>query len=110
MQAAPRPPLVNRPAFNEFAVVTRRCSGRVTGDGSPRLLFPLGRKSFADPLTWHFAVDLGAIAVIVGAQVWTLVHIHRLVDPNDSATTGDVVLGNLLILAVLEATRPTVGW
>ena len=74
------------------------------------LVFPLGRRSFADPLTWHFAVDLGIIAVILAAQVWTLVHIHRFVDPNYTATTGDVVLGTLLILAVLEATRRTVGW
>ncbi|MGH7324402.1 MAG: TRAP transporter permease [Candidatus Rokuibacteriota bacterium] len=74
------------------------------------LLFPLGRKSFADPLSWHFAVDVTALAVALGAQVWTLVHIHRFVDPNYTATSGDVVLGSLLILAVLEATRRTVGW
>ncbi len=74
------------------------------------LLFPLGRKSFAAPITWHFAVDVAALAVALGAQVWTLVHIHRFVDPNYTATSGDVVLGSLLILAVLEATRRTVGW
>ncbi len=74
------------------------------------LFYPLGRRSFADPLTWHFAVDLAAIAVVVGTQVWTLVHIHRLVDPNYEASTADVVLGTLLILAVLEATRRAVGW
>ena len=74
------------------------------------LVFPLGRRSFADPLTWHFAVDLAIIAVILAAQLWTLVHIHRFVDPNYTATTGDVVLGTRLILAVLEATRRTVGW
>ena len=28
------------------------------------LLFPLGRKSFADPLTWHFAVDLDRKSVV----------------------------------------------
>jgi TRAP transporter 4TM/12TM fusion protein len=74
------------------------------------LLFPLGRKSFAEPLTWHFGVDLLAMAVILTAQIWTFVHIRRFVDPNYTASTGDVVLGSLLILAVLEATRRTVGW
>ena len=74
------------------------------------LLYPLGRTSFADPLTWHFAVDAVALAIVLAAQVWTFVHIHRFVDPNYAATTGDVVLGTLLTLAVLEATRRTVGW
>ncbi len=74
------------------------------------LLFPLGRKRFSAALTWHFAVDLGAIAVVLGAQLYTFAHIHRFVDPGYAATTGDVVLGTLLILAVLEATRRTVGW
>jgi TRAP transporter 4TM/12TM fusion protein len=74
------------------------------------LFFPLGRKSFAAPLTWHFAVDLAAMAVVLGAQVWTLVHIDRFVDPGYTATTADIVIGTLLILAVLEGTRRTVGW
>ena len=74
------------------------------------LLFPLGRRGFSAPLTWHVAVDLGAMAVVLGAQVYTLAHLHRLVDPGYAATTADVVLGTLLILAVLEATRRTVGW
>jgi TRAP transporter 4TM/12TM fusion protein len=74
------------------------------------LFFPLGRKSFADPLTWHFAIDLAAMAIVLGAQVWTLLHIDRFVDPGYTATTADVVIGTLLILAVLEGTRRTVGW
>jgi TRAP transporter 4TM/12TM fusion protein len=74
------------------------------------LLFPLGRRSFAAPITWHFVIDLLALAIVLVAQVWTLLHLGRFVDPNYSATTADVVLGTLLILAVLEATRRTVGW
>jgi TRAP transporter 4TM/12TM fusion protein len=74
------------------------------------LFFPLGRKSFADPLTWHFAIDLAAMAIVLGAQVWTLLYIDRFVDPGYTATTADVVIGTLLILAVLEGTRRTVGW
>jgi TRAP transporter 4TM/12TM fusion protein len=74
------------------------------------LFFPLGRRSFRDPLRWPFLVDLACIAVAVGTQVYTLVHLHRFVDPGYAATTGDIVLGTLLIAAVLEAARRTVGW
>jgi len=73
------------------------------------LLFPLGRRSFSDPLTWHFVVDLGAIAVALGSQVYTLVHLHRFVDPGYEATHMDVIVGTLLIVVVLEATRRTVS-
>lgn len=73
------------------------------------LLFPLGRKSFGDPLTWHFVVDLGLIAVALGSQVYTIVHLSRFVDPGYEATQMDVVVGTLVILAVLEATRRTVS-
>jgi TRAP transporter 4TM/12TM fusion protein len=74
------------------------------------LFFPLGRRSFSDPLGRLFLVDLVGIAIALGTQVYTLVHLHRFVDPNYTATTGDVVAGTLLVLAVLEATRRTVGW
>jgi TRAP transporter 4TM/12TM fusion protein len=74
------------------------------------LFFPLGRRHFSDALGWPFLVDLACIAVALGAQVYTLVHLSRLVDPGYSATTGDVVLGTALIVAVLEAARRTVGW
>jgi len=74
------------------------------------LFFPFGRRHFSDPLGWVFAVDLACIAVALGAQVYTLVHLDRFVDPGYSVTTGDVVVGTLLILAVLEASRRTVGW
>jgi TRAP transporter 4TM/12TM fusion protein len=74
------------------------------------LLFPLGRKSFRDPLGWPFLVDGGCLAVVLVAQVYTLLNISHFVDPGYSATTADLVLGSLLILVVLEGTRRTVGW
>jgi TRAP transporter 4TM/12TM fusion protein len=74
------------------------------------LFFPLGRRSFSDPLRWPFLVDLACIGIAVGTQIYTLVHLSRFVDPGYSATSGDVVLGTLLIAAVLEAARRTVGW
>jgi TRAP transporter 4TM/12TM fusion protein len=74
------------------------------------LFFPFRRKNFSEPLAWPFAVDAVCIGVALGAQVYTLVHLNRLVDPGYSVTTTDVVVGTLLVLAVLEATRRTVGW
>jgi TRAP transporter 4TM/12TM fusion protein len=74
------------------------------------LFFPYRRRSFADPLTPPFLVDLGWIGIALGAQLYTLVHLDRFVDPGYGVTTGDVVVGTLLIVAVLEAARRTVGW
>ncbi|MBI4610746.1 MAG: TRAP transporter large permease subunit, partial [Candidatus Rokubacteria bacterium] len=74
------------------------------------LFFPLGRKSFSDPLGLLFLVDLACMAVVLAAQVYTLLNIFHFVDPAYSATTTDILLGSLLILVVLEATRRTVGW
>ena len=74
------------------------------------LFFPLGRQSFADPLNRGFLVDLGWIAIALGSQLYTLVHLDRFVDPGYGVSTGDLVVGTLLIVAVLEAARRTVGW
>ncbi|MBM4439700.1 MAG: TRAP transporter permease [Candidatus Rokubacteria bacterium] len=74
------------------------------------VFFPLGRRNFSDPLRLTFLADLGWIAIALGAQVYTLAHLDRFVDPGYGVTTTDVVVGTLLIVAVLEATRRTVGW
>jgi TRAP transporter 4TM/12TM fusion protein len=74
------------------------------------LFFPFGRQSFADPLNGGFLVDLGWIAIALGSQLYTLVHLDRFVDPGYGVSTGDLVVGTLLIVAVLEASRRTVGW
>ena len=74
------------------------------------LFFPLGRKHWSDPLGWPFLVDAGFLAIALGAQLYTLVSLNRFVDPGYSVTTTDVVVGTLLIAAVLEAARRTVGW
>ena len=74
------------------------------------LFFPFGRTHFGDPLGWPFLVDAVCIGIALGAQLYTLVSLDRFVDPGYSVTTGDVVVGTLLILAVLEACRRTVGW
>ena len=74
------------------------------------LFFPLGRRHWSDPLGWPFLVDAGFLGIALGAQLYTLVSLNRFVDPGYSVTTTDVVVGTLLITAVLEAARRTVGW
>jgi TRAP transporter 4TM/12TM fusion protein len=74
------------------------------------LFFPFRRRHFSDPLGWPFLVDLAFIGIALGAQLYTLVHLSRFVDPGYGASTGDVVVGTLLVIAVLEAARRTVGW
>jgi len=74
------------------------------------LFFPFARKHWSDPLGWPFLVDAGFLAIALGAQLYTLVSLNRFVDPGYSVTTTDVVVGTLLIAAVLEAARRTVGW
>jgi len=74
------------------------------------LFFPFRRQHFSDPLRWPFLIDLAFIGIALGAQLYTLVSLDRFVDPGYSVTTTDVVVGTLLILAVLEAARRTVGW
>ena len=74
------------------------------------LFFPFRRRHFSDALSWPFAVDAAFLGIALGAQIYTLVSIDRFVDPGYSVTTTDVVVGTLLIIAVLEAARRTVGW
>ena len=74
------------------------------------LFFPFRRKDFSEPLGWPFLVDVVCIGVALGAQVYTLVNLDRFVDPGYSVSQTDIVVGTLLIVAVLEASRRTVGW
>jgi TRAP transporter 4TM/12TM fusion protein len=74
------------------------------------LFFPFRRQHFSDPLGWPFLVDAVYLGIALGAQVYTLVNIERFVDPGYAVSETDVVVGTLLIAAVLEASRRTVGW
>ena len=73
------------------------------------LFFPFRRGHWSEPLGWPFLVDAAFLAIALGAQLYTLVSLDRFVDPGYSVTTADVVVGTLLIAAVLEASRRTVG-
>jgi TRAP transporter 4TM/12TM fusion protein len=73
------------------------------------LFFPFRRPHWSAPLGWPFLVDAALLAIALGAQLYTLASLSRFVDPGYSVTTTDVVVGTLLIGAVLEASRRTVG-
>jgi TRAP transporter 4TM/12TM fusion protein len=55
-------------------------------------------------------VDLLLIAASIATLVWPIVDMERFVYRAATPTSTDVVLGGVLILVVLEATRRTVGW
>ncbi len=55
-------------------------------------------------------VDLLLITAAIVTLVWPIVDMERFVYRAATPTTVDVVLGGVLILIVLEATRRTVGW
>jgi TRAP transporter 4TM/12TM fusion protein len=74
------------------------------------VFFPAGRAHFGEPLNRRFLIDVVCIGIALGAQVYTLANLDRFVDPGYGVSTTDVVVGTLLILAVLEASRRTVGW
>jgi TRAP transporter 4TM/12TM fusion protein len=73
------------------------------------LFFPFRRKHWSDPLGPPFLVDAVFLAIALGSQIYTLASLSRFVDPGYSVTTADVAVGTLLIAAVLEASRRTVG-
>jgi TRAP-type uncharacterized transport system fused permease subunit len=50
-----------------------------------------------------------AVGARLGARVYTLAHIDHFPDPGFAVNQTDIIIGTLLILATLEATRRTVG-
>lgn len=76
---------------------------------------PLGRSSITAPLDSFkakcgFGVDLLLIALVIFVQAWTLWDIEAFHLRYGNKDPDDMLLGGLLILAVLEATRRVVGW
>ncbi len=84
------------------------------------LLYPLGRGSFREPV-WRpkepgnldralgFAIDLVLVALTIGIQAYALYDIEAFNFRGGDLETADLVLGGLMIVLVLEATRRTVG-
>ncbi|MCG8691321.1 MAG: TRAP transporter permease [Minwuiales bacterium] len=84
------------------------------------LLNPLFRRSMHDPLTvagdpgnWKRVLGFGADLVLVGlglfVQVYTLHDVQAFLERQGDISGMDVVVGTIMVLLVLEATRRTVG-
>jgi TRAP transporter 4TM/12TM fusion protein len=84
------------------------------------LLYPLGRGSFREAI-WRpgeagnveralgFAVDMVLVAFSIGIQVYALYDIEGFNFRGGDLATADLILGGVMIVLVLEATRRTVG-
>lgn len=84
------------------------------------LLYPSGRRSFREPI-WRsgesgnvqralaFALDLLLAALAIGIQAYALYDIEAFNFRGGDLETADLVLGGLMVVLVLEATRRTVG-
>ena len=91
--------------------------GRRSGPGigcNPRILIALVITFLTYPAggrtTRVTLVDWALIALAIVTLVWPIVDMERFVYRAATPTTVDVVLGGILIVIVLEATRRTVGW
>jgi len=73
------------------------------------LFFPVGRKSWEDKLNWGFLLDLACIGLIIAIEVYILYDFkafcYRIISPS----MMDAVVGAILVVILLEATRRTVG-
>ncbi|MEK9724589.1 MAG: TRAP transporter permease [Rhodospirillaceae bacterium] len=82
---------------------------------------PLFRKTMWEPLTVPgdprnglrmagFAVDLVIVGLLVFIQVWTIYDIDAFHLRFGEKATPDLIVGGILVVLVLEATRRAVGW
>lgn len=82
------------------------------------LVFPFSRKGYDQPTTSSWLRPLGisvidwalAIIAVVSVAHVPMIPLDDLAFRVGNPTTTDVVLGGLLILVLLEATRRSVGW
>ena len=85
------------------------------------LLHPLFRGSMREPVllpgdsrngirVLGFSIDLALIAIVLFAQVWTVLDIDAFHMRLGEKETPDLIIGGIFILIVLEATRRAVGW
>ena len=80
------------------------------------LIYPLGKRSWNDRLTWLFAIDMLCfiLAFLVGAYViWgdTVIETDSLtVMLFGKPVLVDMIVGTVAIVLVLEATRRSLGW
>lgn len=73
------------------------------------LFFPLGRKSWKEPLSWKSVVDFTLIIFAVGIFFYRMLDVDALASRSAFPNQGDVVSGAVLVFLVLEAVRRSVG-
>ena len=73
------------------------------------LFYPLGRKSWKEPLGWASLIDFLLIACAVGIFLYRMQDVDALASRSAFPLEGDVVSGAILVALVLEAVRRTVG-
>ncbi|MBI3968711.1 MAG: TRAP transporter large permease subunit, partial [Chloroflexi bacterium] len=71
---------------------------------------PLGRHRWTDPLDWRFAIDLALILAAIGARIYIGIDIDEFQSRWGLPSDWDVVVGTIVIVLVLEATRRVVSW
>lgn len=79
------------------------------------LMSPLGRRRLTDTVDSFrakagLAIDLLLIGLVIFVQLWTLWDIDEFHMRYGEKETPDLIVGGILILIVLEATRRAVGW
>ncbi len=74
------------------------------------LLYPTGRKSWKDPLTVFFLLDLLIIFFVIYSQTYIYLDIEDLPLRTIKPTLHDTIVGAGIFLLVIEATRRTVGF
>lgn len=83
--------------------------------------FPLFRKSIRDPVFVEassgnalrllgFAIDLMIVGLIIFIQLWTIWDIDAFHLRYGEKELPDLIVGGILLVLVLEATRRAVGW
>lgn len=84
------------------------------------LINPLGRASLHAPISKQvtgsirpaigFSIDMLLVTLVLLVQIWTLWDIDAFHMRYGEKETPDLIVGGILILLVLEATRRAVGW
>lgn len=78
-------------------------------------MYPLGRANLSDAITTvrakaGFALDLLLVGLVIFVHLWTLWDIDDFHMRYGEKELPDLIVGSIMILLVLEATRRAVGW
>lgn len=69
------------------------------------LSYPLGRARWNEKLNWFFAVDLALMISVIITQIYIMMNYKAIADPTIVNTKVFTLMGSMMVLAVLEATR-----